>query len=84
MELIVICVSLLVAKAGPRAEVILGGVVCDFQERMAKSGSGKYAFFKLEDQHGQIEVQVGSAVKLPWADESMDVCLVIELLEHVA
>jgi ubiquinone/menaquinone biosynthesis C-methylase UbiE len=31
-----------------------------------------------------IEVQVGSAVKLPWADESMDVCLVIELLEHVA
>jgi DNA polymerase-3 subunit alpha len=41
--------------------VILGGVVCDFQERMAKSGSGKYAFFKLEDQAGQIEVQVGSA-----------------------
>ncbi len=45
---------------GPRAEVIIGGVVCDFQERMAKSGSGKYAFFKLEDQHGQIEVQVGT------------------------
>jgi DNA polymerase-3 subunit alpha len=47
-------------ERGPRAEVILGGVVCDFQERMAKSGSGKYAFFKLEDQAGQIEVQVGS------------------------
>ena len=47
-------------ERGPRAEVILGGVVCDFQERMAKSGSGKYAFFKLEDQVGQIEVQVGS------------------------
>jgi DNA polymerase-3 subunit alpha len=47
-------------ERGPRAEVILGGVVCDFQERMAKSGSGKYAFFKLEDQHGQIEVSVGS------------------------
>ena len=31
-----------------------------------------------------IDVQVGSAVKLPWADESMDVCLLIELLEHVA
>jgi ubiquinone/menaquinone biosynthesis C-methylase UbiE len=31
-----------------------------------------------------VEVQVGSAVKLPWPDESMDVCLVIELLEHVA
>jgi DNA polymerase III subunit alpha len=47
-------------ERGPRAEVILGGVVCDFQERMAKSGSGKYAFFKLEDQVGQIEVQVGT------------------------
>jgi ubiquinone/menaquinone biosynthesis C-methylase UbiE len=31
-----------------------------------------------------VELQVGSAVKLPWPDESMDVCLVIELLEHVA
>jgi 2-polyprenyl-6-hydroxyphenyl methylase/3-demethylubiquinone-9 3-methyltransferase len=31
-----------------------------------------------------IETRVGSAVKLPWADASMDVCLVIELLEHVA
>ncbi len=47
-------------ERGPRAEVILGGVVCDFQERMAKSGNGKYAFFKLEDQTGQIEVQVGT------------------------
>jgi DNA polymerase-3 subunit alpha len=47
-------------ERGPRAEVTLGGVVCDFQERMAKSGSGKYAFFKLEDQYGQIEVQVGN------------------------
>jgi DNA polymerase-3 subunit alpha len=46
-------------ERGPRAEVILGGVVCDFQERMAKSGSGKYAFFKLEDQFGQIEISVG-------------------------
>jgi ubiquinone/menaquinone biosynthesis C-methylase UbiE len=31
-----------------------------------------------------IETRVGSAVKLPWSDASMDVCLVIELLEHVA
>jgi 2-polyprenyl-6-hydroxyphenyl methylase/3-demethylubiquinone-9 3-methyltransferase len=31
-----------------------------------------------------IDVEVGSAVKLPWPDESMDVCLLIELLEHVA
>lgn len=31
-----------------------------------------------------IDFQVGSAVELPWADESMDVCLLPELLEHVA
>jgi ubiquinone/menaquinone biosynthesis C-methylase UbiE len=31
-----------------------------------------------------IDFRVGSAVELPWADESMDVCLVPELLEHVA
>jgi DNA polymerase-3 subunit alpha len=45
---------------GPGAEVSLGGVVCEFQERMAKSGSGKYAFFKLEDQLGQVEFMVGN------------------------
>jgi 2-polyprenyl-6-hydroxyphenyl methylase/3-demethylubiquinone-9 3-methyltransferase len=31
-----------------------------------------------------IDFQVGSAVEMPWADASMDVCLVPELLEHVA
>jgi 2-polyprenyl-6-hydroxyphenyl methylase/3-demethylubiquinone-9 3-methyltransferase len=31
-----------------------------------------------------IDFQVGSAVKLPWADGSMDICLLLELLEHVA
>jgi len=41
-------------QRGPRADVVLGGVVAEFQERTAKSGA-KYAFFKLEDQHGQIE-----------------------------
>ncbi len=30
------------------------------------------------------DLRLGSAVALPWADESMDVCLAIELLEHVA
>lgn len=31
-----------------------------------------------------IDFQVGSATHLPWSDESMDVCLVPELLEHIA
>lgn len=31
-----------------------------------------------------LDLQVGSAVQLPWANESMDVCLTLELLEHVA
>ncbi len=45
---------------GARAEVTLAGVVNDYQERQAKSGSGKYAFFKLEDQWGQVEFMVGN------------------------
>ena len=47
-------------EKGVRAEVTLAGVVVDYQERTAKSGSGKYAFFKLEDQHGQVDLMVGS------------------------
>ncbi|HWP23821.1 MAG TPA: class I SAM-dependent methyltransferase [Candidatus Binatia bacterium] len=30
-----------------------------------------------------IDYRLGSATDLPWADESMDVCLLVELLEHV-
>jgi 2-polyprenyl-3-methyl-5-hydroxy-6-metoxy-1,4-benzoquinol methylase len=30
-----------------------------------------------------IDFRVGSAISLPWADESMDVCIGLELLEHV-
>ncbi len=30
-----------------------------------------------------IDFRIGSATELPWADDSMDVCLVPELLEHV-
>jgi len=30
-----------------------------------------------------IDFNVGSATKLPWADGSMDVCIALELLEHV-
>jgi DNA polymerase-3 subunit alpha len=49
------------SERGGRAECILGGVVSDYQERPIKNGSGKYAFFKLEDQLGQIEFHVASA-----------------------
>ncbi len=31
-----------------------------------------------------IDFRLGSAVSLPWADNSMDVCIALELLEHVA
>lgn len=31
-----------------------------------------------------VDFRVGSATALPWADESMDVCVALELLEHVA
>jgi 2-polyprenyl-3-methyl-5-hydroxy-6-metoxy-1,4-benzoquinol methylase len=31
-----------------------------------------------------IDFRLGSAVELPWANDSMDLCLVPELLEHVA
>jgi DNA polymerase-3 subunit alpha len=48
-------------ERGPRAEVILGGVVGEYQERVIKGGTSKYAFFKLEDQVGTIEFHVASA-----------------------
>lgn len=38
-----------------RAEVLVGGVVSDFRERLLKSGSGKMASFRLEDLTGSIE-----------------------------
>jgi 2-polyprenyl-3-methyl-5-hydroxy-6-metoxy-1,4-benzoquinol methylase len=31
-----------------------------------------------------IDFRLGSATALPWADESMDLCVALELLEHVA
>ena len=38
---------------------------------------------RAENQHQKIDYRVGSATELPWDSESMDVCLVPELLEHV-
>jgi 2-polyprenyl-6-hydroxyphenyl methylase/3-demethylubiquinone-9 3-methyltransferase len=39
---------------------------------------------RCQEQGLAVEFQVGTATQLPWADESVDVCLVPELLEHVA
>jgi len=38
---------------------------------------------RCHEQGLAVEFQVGTATQLPWADASMDVCLVPELLEHV-
>src|SRR5262249_17931698 len=47
-------------EKGERAEVILAGVVAVYQERPMKNGTGKYAFFTLEDQSGQVEFIVNN------------------------
>lgn len=39
---------------------------------------------RANERNLHIDFQVGSATDLPWSDESMDVCLVPELLEHIA
>jgi len=39
---------------------------------------------RLGEQGHLIDFRLGSATKLPWTDESMDICLLLELLEHVA
>jgi SAM-dependent methyltransferase len=39
---------------------------------------------KRAQEHGlSVQFEVGSATALPWGDQTMDVCLVPELLEHV-
>lgn len=38
---------------------------------------------RANDAHLNIEFKLGSATNLPWDDESMDVCIAPELLEHV-
>jgi 2-polyprenyl-6-hydroxyphenyl methylase/3-demethylubiquinone-9 3-methyltransferase len=39
---------------------------------------------RAAEQGLAIRFEVGSATELPWTDESMDICLIPELLEHVA
>jgi len=38
---------------------------------------------RARDQGVEIDFRAGSATDLPWEDESMDICIVPELLEHV-
>src|SRR5215813_3271004 len=38
---------------------------------------------RAQEQGRLIDFQLGSATRLHWANESMDVCLLLELLEHV-
>ena len=39
---------------------------------------------RAKEQGLEIDFQLGSATALPWPDQSVDICLVPELLEHVA
>lgn len=39
---------------------------------------------RAADAGADVDLRLGTAAALPWADASMDVCLVPELLEHVA
>ncbi len=45
-----------IPRGRDRADILAGGVVSDFRERLLKSGNGKMASFRLEDQSGSIEV----------------------------
>lgn len=51
----------------------------DINERLIELGQKR-----ARDATLNIDLRVGSATKLPWPDESMDICLSPELLEHVA
>lgn len=44
------------SEVAERAEVEVGGLVADYRERPLRSGKGRMAIFKLEDQVGQVEV----------------------------
>lgn len=44
--------------AGKDTAVSIGGVVADYRDKPTKSGNGRVAFFKIEDQYGQVNVVV--------------------------
>lgn len=38
---------------------------------------------RAKDANLSIEFKIGSAEKLPWSNKSMDICLALELIEHI-
>ena len=44
--------------AGKDHQVSIGGIVTEYQDKPTKSGNGRVAFFKLEDQFGQVKAVV--------------------------
>jgi 2-polyprenyl-6-hydroxyphenyl methylase/3-demethylubiquinone-9 3-methyltransferase len=61
------------AEVGHRAHGI------DVNEPLVELGRKRVA-----EADQDIDLRVGSATLLPWGDRSMDVCIALELLEHIA
>ena len=51
-----------------------------FMASMSTSHSWSSARQRAQERGRLIDFQLGSATRLPWANESMDVCLLLELL----
>jgi 2-polyprenyl-3-methyl-5-hydroxy-6-metoxy-1,4-benzoquinol methylase len=64
--------SIVWAEKGHRVHAL------DVNERLLDLGRERASQRGLD-----IDFRVGTATRLPWADESVDVCVAIELLEHV-
>ena len=64
--------SILWAKEGHRVRGLdVNGPLLDLAKQRAR------------DEGVEIDFRLGTATELPWSDESVDVCLAAELLEHV-
>lgn len=65
--------SIIWAEAGHSVHAL------DINERLLELGRSR-----ARQSGYSIDFRVGSATRLPWDDGSMDVCIALELLEHVA